>query len=175
MAENLKIRAAGGLFFSNHFMMIIYPLGVDTWSFLDGIPGGTSPQACLRFVMRPPVRHMLEDNLEMAASDLRHPVSDGGSGVNAMFRNMFRVEYHRLIPQAAKQKDGNPKTFFLMFPPSHEDQHDLIVKFLEANEATIYSSNTPGAWDYFCNFVNAGVVLVCVSSLSQITIRFSTH
>lgn len=160
MAENLKIRAAGGLFFTKHFMMIIYPTGVGAWGFLDGIPGGTSTEACLRFVMRSPVAHMLEDDPEFAASDQQMTIQDGEGSINAMFRNILHIEYSRLMPQVANQSDDSSKSFFLVFPPSHEDEHDLTVKFLETNDATIYSSNTLGAWDYFCNYVNVGVVLV---------------
>lgn len=161
MAENLRIRAAGGLFFTQHFMMIIYPTGVGAWSFLDGIPGGTSTEAPLHFVMRTPVLHMLEDEPEFTALYPRQRIVDGESCINQVFRNVFHTEYSRLIPQAANQPDNSSKTFFLIFPHSHEDEHEVIVRFLEANDATIYSSNTPGAWDYFCNYVDVGVILVC--------------
>ena len=161
MAENLRIRAAGGLFFTKHFTMIIYPTGVGAWNFLDGVPGGTSTEASLRFVMRAPVPHMLEDDPEFTALDPQQTILDGESGINTMFRNIFNIEYGRLIPQVAHQPDDSSKSFFLMFPNSFEDEHDLTVKFLEVNDATVYSSNTPGAWNYFCNYVNAGVVLVC--------------
>ena len=148
-------------------MMVIYPTGVGAWSFLDGVPGGTSTEARLRFVMRTPVPPMLEIEPDFAALDPQHTFFDGESSFNMIFRNMFHIEYSRLIPQVAHQPDDIPKSFYLVFPNSYEDEHDLIVKFLEANDATIYSSNTPGAWDYFCNYVSVGVVLVCVFSESQ--------
>lgn len=167
MAENLKNRVAGGLFFTKDFMMIIYPTGVGAWSFLDGVPGGTSTEASLRFVMRTPVPHMLAEEPDFATLDPQHTFLDEESGVNVIFRNIFHIEYSRLIPQVAHQPDDIPKSFYLIFPQSYKDEHDLIVKFLEANDATIYSSNTPGAWDYFCNYVSVGVVLVCAFSKSQ--------
>lgn len=89
--------------------------------------------------------------------------------ITTVFRHLFKIDYKTLISQnARKTKIAN--TFFLMFSRSCIEEHELIIKFLEANGATIYSSYTPGSWNYFTSHVDAGVIIVSLTPcLSQQT------
>ncbi len=84
----------------------------------------------------------------------------GEPPINSAFRAVYNIEYTKLVSSNAK-KGQDPNTFFIMFPPSCDAEHDLFVSFLEANGATVYSARTPGSWEFFTSKIDAGVILVC--------------
>ena len=163
MATTLNAHASGGLYLQDQFALLIYPSGTADWAFLDPEMQASS-KLRLKFILRSPLRQqsqvlpqgLLENQLPTTPMSFPNE-----SKVTSVFRHLFNIDYKTLIPQNAKtSKDLN--TFFLMFPPSSADEHELVVKFLEANGAIIYSSHTPGSWHFFTSNIEAGVVIVSV-------------
>ena len=116
-----------------------------------------------------------------------NPIPLGEKNINVVFRDMFEIDYSRLTLQNGQQKHPRSNIFFLCFIPQGCDQyepdprkraalyrrtseeHDLWVKFLQANGAEeIYSLQNigshivedNGAWDYFINNVKSGQIIV---------------
>ena len=159
MTDILNLHDSGGIFFAQEFTLLVYPAGNESWKFIDHIFPPHSPKASLRFVMRYPIPELLTYTLMNTSAESKAPIMNGETGPNALFRQYFGVEYAKLLPPA-KKKNEHPQTFFLMYPPGLQEECDIIVKFLHANNATVFSAAKTGAWDYFANAVDAGVVLV---------------
>jgi chromo domain-containing protein 1 len=168
MAATLNAHASGGLYLQQQFTLLVYPTGTADWAFLDP-EVKASPKLGLKVIMRGPVLQPFEDLLDGPLQD-QLPVNPAPlpdePRITTVFRHLANIDYKTLIHQNAR-KNKDPNTFFLMFPPSSKDEHELVVKFLEANKATIYSSYTPGSWDYFTSHVDAGVILVSIVPLSM--------
>lgn len=156
MAVTLNAHASGGLYLQQQFALLVYPTGTADWAFLDP-EVEASPKLGLKVIMRGPLQDQLPVNLMPLPDEPR---------ITTVFRHLANIDYKTLIPQNAR-KNKDPNTFFLMFPPSRKDEHELVVKFLEANKATIYSSYTLGSWDYFTSHVDAGVILVSIVPLPR--------
>ena len=160
------MHASGGLFFAPKFTLLIYPTGSTAWNFVSELFPSEGPPAALRFLMRAPIVGL---NPNSAAQHLNlNCIMENEGGVNALFHQYFNIEYIKLVPQIATKKDENPNTFFLMYPPIHSDEHDVLINFLTANNATIYSAHKPGDWDHFTSSVDAGAVLVSTPAYNSI-------
>jgi len=164
----LNAHASAGLYLRDQFALLVYPANKADWAFLD--PEITaSPKLGLRFIMRSPLLRPFQDLPQGLLQDqlLVNPGSlPDEPKITTVFRHLFNINYKTLISQNAK-KIKDPNTFFLMFPPGPNDEHELVVKFLIANKAIIYSSHTPGSWDYFTSHVDTGVILVSIFPLSS--------
>ncbi|KAI9876031.1 MAG: hypothetical protein M1830_007486 [Pleopsidium flavum] len=157
VAETLKTHVSGGLCFQDEFVMLAYPAGMPDWDFIDaGMP--PPPKVSLQFLMRSPLSPPIHDWSQLPLEDTKVLISSDEPRIITVFRHLFNIEYKKLVSQNSK-KNQDPN-IFLMFPPSCNDEHDLVVNFLEANGAVIYSSRTKGSWDYFTSCVDAGVVLI---------------
>ena len=189
--------------------MLIYPAGASAWAFLDNkIVPNVHPGTSLKFILRKPLPPPHQDDLrvatarfakdnperyvEMADKIKKHPVQAEEKNINIVFRDMFEIDYGRLVAQNGPQTHPPPNIFFLCFVPQGSEnyepdpakrsalrmrtseEHDLFIKFLQANGAEeIYSlqnigspeiSNN-GAWDYFLKIVKSGSIIVSVLRL----------
>ena len=162
----------------------------------------------MRFVIRQPLPQDLDDGeysmstrlanekpdhyAEIKEKIQANPIQTGDKNINVVFRDMFGIDYHRLIARNDIQNTKPPaNTFFLCFiPQGIEDyekddpakrmairlqtskEHDCFVEFLEANGAEeIYSMQgigsleveNNGAWDYFRHNVKSGAIVVSIT------------
>ena len=186
MAETLKTHVSGALLLSNEFSMLVYPSGSDDWSFLDDELPACPPETVLRFVIRQALPELMKVESQHSLSGSteepgeRSPISaedeaidistvrstitipDGEGNINVVFREFYNVEYSRLVAPITQAKTTEMHSFFLIFPPSKEVERDLLVRFLQHNKANdIMCNETKGAWDYFSNRIDAGVIIVC--------------
>ena len=188
--------------------MLIYPAGASAWSFLDNSLPSVHPGTALRFVLRKPLSQVLrniqgldstqlihkdpERYEELATKIKKHPIQAEDKNVNVVFRDMFEIEFDRLVAQNGPQQHPPTNIFFLCFIPQGcenyepdpakrsalrmrtSEEHDLFVKFLRANGAEeIYSMqnigsqeiDNNGAWDYFCKNVKSGTIIVSLFSV----------
>ena len=189
--------------------MLIYPAGASAWAFLDekaftNVHPGTSLKFILLKPLPPPqpsihglaTARFAKDNperyVEIAAKIEKHPVQAEEKNINIVFRDMFEIDYGRLVAQNGPQTHPPPHIFFLCFVPQGSEnyepdaskrlalsmrtseEHDLFVKFLQANGAEeIYSLQNigspeianNGAWDYFLKKVKSGSIIVSVHRL----------
>ena len=189
--------------------MLIYPAGASAWAFLDNkIVPNVHPGTSLKFILRKPLppphpddlrvatARFAKDNperyIEMADKIKKHPVQAEEKNINIVFRDMFKIDYGRLVAQNGPQTNPPPNIFFLCFVPQGSEnyepdpakrsalrmrtseEHDLFIKFLQANGAEeIYSLQNigspeianNGAWDYFLKKVKSGSIIVSVLQL----------
>ena len=189
--------------------MLMYPAGASAWAFLDKVVvPNVHPGTNLKFILRKPLpppqldvlgvatTRFAKDNSErysdIAAKIKKHPVQAEEKNINIVFRDMFEIDYGRLVAQNGPQTHPPPNVFFLCFVPQGSEnyepdsakrlalrmrtseEHDLFIKFLQANGAEeIYSLQNigspeianNGAWDYFLKKVKCGSIIVSVPQL----------
>ena len=205
--EALANNMQGGLFFAENFTMLIYPAGASAWLFLDKNLPRVRPGTALRFVLRRPLpqppknihgraitRLINKDPKryeKIAAHIKKTPIQAEDKNVNIVFRDMFEIDFDRLVAQNGPQQHPPTNIFFLCFIPQGcekyepdaakrsdlrmrtSEEHDLFIKFLHANGAEeIYSLQSygsreidnNGAWDYFCKNVKSGTIIVSLFS-----------
>ena len=182
--------------------MLVYPTGASAWAFLnDGLPS-VADGGPLKFLIRQPlpqnlagvdplIARLADENPERLQEIKQYirsnPVQQGSNSISVVFRDLFQIQYSRLVAQNEPNKNPAANVFFLCFIPSgceeyEEDdtkrmalrnrvskEHDLYIDFLEANGAEeIYSLQSvdsiepenDGAWDYFVNNVKSGQIIV---------------
>ena len=174
MAEVLKMNASGGLFLEKDVSILIYPSATDDWAFLDEKLPVHPSEAKLRFLMvgafpeliyDEPIDHLVgtidRNTSNTEAITPTTSVKDGESGINAIFRVMYHIEYSRLAAPTTLAKTSDMQNFFLIFPASKDKERDIVIQFLEHNKASnIFIFDIKGAWEYFSTRVDAGVILV---------------
>ena len=158
MTDTLTAYDAGGLFFSPGYSLVVYPSGVNSWKFFDD-RFIDSPQAGLRFVMFTPIPELLNHTTLKMAQIGNSPTPEFESEANVLFRQFFGVKYTNLLWQG-NTNNVRKDSFYLMYPTELEDEKNVIIRWLEANTAKIYTSFVVGDWDRFTSSVEAGVVLV---------------
>ncbi|KAL9116512.1 MAG: hypothetical protein Q9187_006963, partial [Circinaria calcarea] len=172
MGEILKIHNSGGLFFTPAFTMLIYPAGAEVWRWIDDrFPNHPTTKTTLRIVLRTPIPELCSSSPATVQTISPPLIMEDEIGTNALFRRVFGIEYARLVPQTnSRNKAKHPDNVFLMYPAEDQDEHDVLVKYFEYNNAIIYTLQTPGAWDYFAGQVDAGVLLIhdSITELHQI-------
>ena len=206
LANNLQ----GGLFFAQQFTMLMYPAGASAWAFLDKDLPSVHPGTSLRFAVRKPLHPVLANIYGLSAARLttsepeRHahittkiqnyPIQAEDKNINIVFRDMFDIDFGRLVAQNGPQQHPPTNIFYLCFIPQGcetyepdsakrsalrmrtSEEHDLFIKFLQANGAEeIYSVQNMGSqeidsncgWDYFCKNVKSGTIIVSPFSSSR--------
>ena len=183
--------------------MLIWPAHSTVWRFLENCLPAVPPGTVLRFAVRERMSSQFVSQTELPViTDLRlkntemyneiqtkihhNPVLPGEYPINTVFREVFGIEFDRLIASNG-QKQLLGKNFFLCFVPANSEQyepddakrqalrcstteeHELFVQFLQANGAEqIFSMQDlgfhepvkRGSWRYFIEKVRSGVVIV---------------
>lgn len=167
MAETLKLHASGAIFTSTMFSMLVYPAdsGLESWAFLEELQRPVVPGAALRFILRTPLPAPNTDDLDMQVKRNHISFREGEGNTSMVLRNLLGIEYSRLVKQTNPRVTEKANNFFLLFPESAKLEYNIIFKFLEEHQADIYTWQTDGAWDYFCNNIEAGVILVSLLGL----------
>ena len=164
MGNKLRMHDSGGLFFTPAFTMLVYPAGTESWRWIDDrYPNRPTITTTLRIVLRTPNPELY--TIHSAPAQLISPplIMEDETGTNALFRKVFGIEYAKLVPHTNnRNKAKHPDNVFLMYPVEDQEEHDVLVKYFEYNNAIVYTSQTPGAWDYFAGHLDAGVLLVSV-------------
>lgn len=192
------------MLFASQFTMVIWPARSSIWGFLENNLPIVPPGAVLRFAIREPIprrlaeeseppmaiRRRLEDleqYEELKAKINDTPVQVGEDSINVVFRDLFDIEFDRLIASNGPQKYPPAKNFFLCFHCANcenyepneskrqalrwraSEEHDLWIEFLRANGADMiysmqaigsYEITKNGSWDYFVKGINSGAIIV---------------
>lgn len=208
VAHLLACHMSVAMLFASQFTMLIWPPCSSIWGFLEDKLPDVPPGAVLRFAIREPMPQRLAEEIEPSVAiyqrpeDLKHyeefrakindtPVQLGEDHVNVVFRDLFDIEFDRLIASNGTQRYPPAKNFFLCFQPANyenyerdeskrqalpwrvSEEHDMFVEFLRANGADmIYSMQEIGSceitkrcsWDYFVNNVKSGAIIVSQST-----------
>ena len=206
MATALGNRLAGAFFFSTNFSVLVWPVGSTVWQFLEHQLPSVPPGAILRFAVRPPsqVNHLeplpkeivkfaeeMPDLFQETKRKIEDAPTEGEKPITTIFRDMYDIDYNRLITSNDPKATAKSDSFFLCFVPATQElwdkdpisrrmarertsaEHDYLVKFLEASGAKeIYSMqkvgstdiDKSGAWDYFRHNVKNGCIIVSAVS-----------
>ena len=176
ISETLRLNVSGALFLGDDFTMVVFPIGTEDWAFLERhMPA--MPLAGLRCVVRSPIQHVVTDDLHNTVGMIKERRSRKGQeisleagelAINVIMRNLYGIDYPRLIRQSNRDQDRMGRIFYLIFPKERRDEQELILHFLKANGAVeVYSYDedvNDGTWEYFYrNVINNGVIIVNVS------------
>ena len=183
--------------------MLMYPAGASAWAFLDKNLPDVHPGTTLRFVVRRGLPRILagvhglakarlerenpERYAEITNQVVKCPIQAEDKNINVVFRDLFDIDFGRLVAQNGPQQHSTTNAFFLCFIPQGcedyepdaakrsalrmrtSEEHDLFVKFLQANGTEeIYSMQDIGsqeisnncAWDYFSRHMKSGTIIV---------------
>lgn len=187
ISEILRLNVSGALFSGKDFTLLVYPPDSQDWAFLDEkFP--EVPPVGLRCIMRTsiqlPAMESCDDKLEKIRKGLvergkKITFTSDEPVINAVMRNVYNIDYQRLIRQPKQDKTQEANKFFLIFPKERRAEHDLIVQFLDANDAAeVYSydeDNNDGTWEYFYRHVKDGVIIVSIHGHELVLILTSTR
>ena len=164
----LAEHASGALFFAENFTLLLYPASCISWEFLDrGFSSNSPPpEAKLRFAMLSPWPHFRQ-SLHVdhgSAPELSGEADLRLAPINAVLQRHFGMDFRKLVAQPM-DKDGSKakqtKAFFLIFPPSAQDEFDIVVDWLQTNgPLNIYNYSDQGTWEYFQQNIEKGVIIV---------------
>ena len=175
LAGFLTLHVAGAFFHATDFTLLAYPVSTEDWAFLDDrLPHIPSNQIQLRFIIRTLIQDVgisravpdvLKSDLEKKLVKKGQAINiPGESDINTVMRILYSISYQRLIQQAPPHKSSESARFFLLFPKEAKDEHDLVLQFLDTNQALeIYSydeDRNDSVWPYFCHNVECGVLIV---------------
>ena len=208
-AEVLAALSSAGLFFARDFTMVLWPTKASAWDFLEKSLPKVPPGAMLKFALRPPVIPDPTGQPESPAiarlrcenpticNDLSSAIRERPSRseikhINLVFRDIFGIEFDRLLPSRGNEEQFRGKNFFLCFVPAGcekyepddtkrqalrlkiAEEHDFFVQFLQANGGgSIYSMQelgsseavSNGSWRYFIENVTSGAIIVSFGPL----------
>ena len=193
-----------GIFMAEKYTMVIWPAHSLIWEFLNQglpqVPAGT----VLRFAIHKPISPYLGEQIESPViaqlrlqDDKKYreiqsaidatPIQPVEKPINVVFREVFSIEFDRLIGSNNTSERPLKKNFFLSFNPANCDQyepddtkrqalrwrtseeHDFFVQFLKTNEADMiysmqdigsYEAVSNGSWRHFIENVRSGVVII---------------
>ena len=168
MAESLKLYASAAIHFAEKFLLVIYPVdaGLEAWEFMpkqNPLPDGV----VLRFAMKKPLDPLIARS-NVAKRTENYGSSKDSENIDLIMRSMLDIDYDRLVKQQSQSRSDRSNNFFLLFVHVPLESR-LMTRFLREHGAKVYSWDSEGAWEYFCNHVDAGVILVGLLSF------FFTH
>ncbi|KAL8679973.1 MAG: hypothetical protein Q9186_003789 [Xanthomendoza sp. 1 TL-2023] len=159
--------ASGGLFFAEDFSLLIYPTRCVGWDFLDsGFLWQAPPEAKLRFAMLTPWPQLRESTgvSQPQIANIAPSIGLSDVSINRLFQERFSMDFRRLVAQAsdrAGRKTRPTNAFFLIFPSLAQQEFDLLVEWICTNNrgAEIYRYGDQGAWTFFQQSVDNGVII----------------
>ena len=168
MADTLEMHVSGAVLFAKDFSMLIYPTGTEEWQFLDETLPTVAAGTRLNFMMRKPIPGM-DAALTHVPAKIIDPSELSENSTADVFNAFFNINLARIVPSIDPKNGVDPKkefSVFLMFhsDPIYNEEHNFLYETLSKNNATVYSSQTPGAWDYFTHNVEDGTILVRTST-----------
>ena len=158
--------------------MLVYPPNSEDWAFLDRqLP--EAPAVGLRCFIRNPMRNFATaynndrmEGLNWPHKERRMPISFAVDepAFNAVMRNVYHIDYCRLVRHANQRTSMDNLKFFLIFPKDRKAEQELTLEFIEANGAAeVYAhdeESSDGAWEYFSRNVKEGVIIVRYEPIS---------
>lgn len=174
-ALTLRLNASGAIFNCLYFSLLVYPIedAAESWDFLNNVlelqqGEMAEKEVVLRVVMRKPLP-VYDPMVDMNIEGNQISIREGEGAYSMVLRNLFDIDYLRLIKYTVPRDTASGNNFFLLFPETAKREEYIIYKFLEENHANVYSWQTDGAWDYFVTYIFSGTILVSTVSLNNIT------
>ncbi|GAB1737950.1 hypothetical protein NU219Hw_g2463t1 [Hortaea werneckii] len=138
VVEFCRLHSAGLIAMNDEYTLLIYRRNADEWSFLDSGSIGVA-KAPLRFRLLPPMPDF--DRVESAQySGSSFSMRQSANTVGEL---LLGIDAANLIPK------GADRAVFICWPEQQRADMELIAEYLQGENCKIYSSNDPGAWEYF--------------------------
>ncbi|KAI7028427.1 hypothetical protein KC366_g11148 [Hortaea werneckii] len=133
-----RLHSAGLVAIHDDYTLLIYPGNAAEWSFFDSgnAAGAKTP---LRFRLLPPLPNF--DRKESIQYFI-HLLSMRESA-KTVGESLLGLDEANMIPK------GADRAVFICWPEQQRADTKLIAQYLQGQKCKIYSSNDPGAWEYF--------------------------
>ncbi|KAL8790857.1 MAG: hypothetical protein Q9195_006182 [Heterodermia aff. obscurata] len=170
LSETLKLNVSGAIYLGDHFTMVVFPIGSEDWAFLEQHMPALPPVG-LHCIIRSPIQRAVADNLYGTVGvgkGQKITLETEEPAINVIMRNLYGIDYFRLIRQPNQVKEQVDHVFYLLFPKERRDEQDLILHFLDANGAVeVYSYDEDinnGSWEYIYRVVTHNCVIIAHST-----------
>ena len=139
----LRLNVAGGLHLGKDFTLLIYPADSEDWAFLDQRLPEMHPIG-LRCIIHSPMQSTVNESSNERLERTKKRLEEKGKEltfamdelpINTVMRTLYGIDYERLVRQPNQDKTKQNITFLLIFPKKRKAEQDLIIQFLDANNA----------------------------------------
>ncbi|KAI7096773.1 hypothetical protein KC340_g11051 [Hortaea werneckii] len=151
IVETCRLHSAGLVAMKDEYTLLIYPRNADEWSFLDSVSTGVA-KAPLRFRLLPP----LPDFDRGESTQYSRNLLSMQQPANTVGNSLLGLDEANLIPK------GADRAVFICWPELQGADMKLIAQYLQGLKYKVYSSNDPGAWEYFRHkYSKAPSTIIC--------------
>ncbi|KAI9822877.1 MAG: hypothetical protein M1832_002902 [Thelocarpon impressellum] len=154
VVETLRQSLLGAILQDEHFVMIVYPAGLDAWDFVDAGTKVPGTRMCFQIRAKSQEGDSLDPKPEKAST---FPASEN---LLHACEAILDLTYDVILP--SPEIDGKKMdNFFVMIPKAFAADRELIRNLLALNGAgSVAFYDTPGAWNRFCDEKESGTILV---------------
>ncbi|KAI7157844.1 hypothetical protein KC349_g5278 [Hortaea werneckii] len=138
IVEFCRLHSAGLVAMNDEYTLLIYPRNADEWSFLDSGSTGVA-RAPLRFRLLPPLPGFDRGESTQYSRNLLSMQQSA----NTVGDSLLGLDEANLIPK------GADRAVFICWPEQQRADIKLIAQYFQGLKCRVYSSNDPGAWEYF--------------------------
>jgi hypothetical protein len=168
LLDLLRLYNGAGVMNVSTFVLIIYPASVEAWQYMKRTEEPTAAQ--LKWVAFSP-----KFNSENPTTSIGRFISSK-STIKWIYPQFFRIQYSDLLPAPITQsgKEFKLQVFIMANTADEWNELILIYQLLRTHGITVFWSEQEGAWDYFSQHVNYGILFVSNAALHLhcITILF---
>ena len=163
VSQQLRLNLSGLVSMSTKFVVLVY-VPVDEWKFIEEENGESLPNASLRYLV---FQTTLDTDGELPLVVDETP----NFYLKMLVKSIHDLSFSKLVPKQLKDKVYH---FYLIFPPSSADTAKFIFDWIQAafsqRLCKIYSSQTPGSWNFFVHSptVEIGTILIHESAITTI-------
>ncbi|KAH0542608.1 hypothetical protein FGG08_003016 [Glutinoglossum americanum] len=150
LLELLHFYGGAGVYMNNHFIMVIYPTNVEAWKYMK--QSSTSQLRWVAFTL---------DNSN-DGSNLAWNSTNSSLAIKAAYKHLFKIQFSELLPVLPEglQYPSKVPIFIMADTSAAWNETIILYKILKLSGATIYWSGQEGAWDYFTQRINFGILFL---------------
>ncbi|KAI9785498.1 MAG: hypothetical protein M1839_009239 [Geoglossum umbratile] len=154
LLDILRLYSGAGVMNVSTFVLIIYPSSVEAWQYMKRTEEPTATQ--LKWVAFSP-----KFNSENPTTSIGRFISST-STITWIYPQFFRIQYPDLFPTPITQsgKEFKLQVFIMADVAAEWNELILIYQLLRTYGITVFWSGQDGAWDYFSQHVNYGILFV---------------
>lgn len=149
LAELCKLNVTCAVVVTSNLTLLLYPSGVEEWRFLGRAGDSSLFQAVLRYKLLPAMP--VEAQQKPCTGQEATPPLATRDTMTLVSSQILDLDVDRLLTTSIGDYDRpNMDIYvFIMVPPSHEAELQLLSKIFEARQCRVYTSARPGMWDGF--------------------------
>ncbi|KAI1099754.1 hypothetical protein F4804DRAFT_321048 [Jackrogersella minutella] len=155
IAEHLRRGSSGSHLVTEQFSILVYPSNCDGWKGL-GVDNHNSVSPLRHVIYKAPVDRRLYPPISIPRAPARLSHTKEESHCQILIKDLFRLDFSRLLPQKPEQKDK--QVFMLLFPEREAQVCNMMKLWLRSCQPNcrIFSNELRDSWVKFNETVRAG-------------------